>query len=129
MQSTTDLQLRQGHDDRARIPLEVRFENMLALFDSVTASAIIASGKSDDYYDQDVAHSLDDDLFKLRRWTKKIKAVMPDAEFPRDSLRILGKLDGPVMARLWHVLKRMETDLSELSAYPLDDYFNGQVFT
>ena len=124
MQSTTALHLRQDHGDRIHIPLEVRFEIMLALSDRVAASA---SSKSQNIYEEDVAQSLDDELFRFRRWIENIKAIMPDAEFPRNNLRILDKLDGPVVARLWNVLEKMEIDLSVLSADPLNDYLYGQV--
>ena len=129
MQSTTELHLRRDPGNKPRIPLEVRFENMLALFDSVLASVIIASAKGHDSSNQVIAHWLDDDLFELRTWIENIKAIMPDAEFPRNSLRILGKLEGPVVATLLNALGRIETDLSELSTHNPDNNLYGQVFT
>ena len=129
MQSTTELQLRQDRRDEIRIPLEVQFENMLALFDSVAASAIVASAKSHESSDQVIARSLDDSLFELRIWLENIKHVMPDAESSRNSLRILGKLGGPIVAILLHVLGRMEKDLTGLSADSADNNSYGQVVT
>ena len=129
MQSTTELQLRQDRRDEIRIPLEVQFENMLALFDSVAASAIVASAKSHESSDQVIARSLDDSLFELRIWLENIKHVMPDAESSRNSLIILGKLGGPTVVILLNVLGRMEKDLTELSADSADNNSYGQVVT
>ena len=129
MQSTTGLHLRQDHGYGSRIPLQVRYENTLALLDSVTASAIIASAKSDEFSSQVIAQSLDDDLFELRTWIENVESIMPSAEFPRNCLKILGILDGPVVATLSNVLGRMETDLSELSTHTADNDLYGQVFT
>ena len=129
MQSTTELQLRQDHGDRTRIPLEVRFQKLLALLDSVAASAIIASTRSDKFSNQVIAQSLDDDLFELRTWIENVESIMPSAEFPRNCLKILGKLDGPVVATLSNVLGSLETDLSKLSTHTADNDLCGQVFT
>ena len=129
MQSTTELYFQQDRGDKTRIPLEVRFENLLALFDSVAASSIRASAKSHEFSDEVIAHSLDHDLFELRTWIENIKAIMPDAESSHNSLRILGKLEGPVVAILLNMLGKMETDLSELSTDTADNNSYGQVFT
>ena len=129
MQSTTEQILRQDRRDKSRIPLEVRFENLLALFDSVVASAITACAKSHESSDQVTARSLDDSLFELRIWLENIKAIVPDAESSPDSLRILGKLEGPVAATFLNVLEGMETDLTELSADTADKNLYGQVVT
>ena len=120
MQSTTELHLRQDRRDKSRIPLDVHFENLLALFDSVVASAITASAKSHEPSDQVTARSLDDSLFELRIWSENIKAVMPDADSSRNSLRILGKLGEPIGAKILKIFTRLELDLTELSADTAD---------
>ena len=129
MQSTAEQNLRQDRSDKSRIPLEVRFENLLALLDSVVASAITASAISHESSDQVTAHSLDDSLFQLRIWLENIKAMVPDAETSPDILRILGKLKGPGAATFLNVLGAMETDLKELSADTADKSLYGQAVT
>ncbi len=127
MQSTTELHLRQDRRGKNCIPLEVLFENLLALFDSVIVSAISAGAKSHESSDQAIARSLDDSLFELRKWLENIKHVMPDAESSRNSLRILGKLGGPLAAMFPKILGGMETDLTELSAETADNNLYGQI--
>lgn len=129
VQSTTELQLRQDRLEQVRIPLEIRFENLLALFDSLVASSLRASAKSNNHYDEFIADSLNYDLSELRTWKEKIKAMMPNEESSRNSLRILDKLEGPVVATLLNIVGRMETDLWELSTDIADNNSYGQVFT
>ena len=129
MQSMTELGLRQDRRDKNRILMEVRFENLLALFDSVVASTITVSAKSHESSDQVTARSLDDSLFELRVWLENINGIVPDAESSLDSLRILGKLEGPVAAAFLEILGEMETDLSELSADTADNNLYAQVVT
>ena len=123
MQSTTE----QDNRHKSRSPVEVHFENLLALFDSVVASAITASAKSHELSDQVTARSLDDSLFELRIWLENIKAIVPEAQSPLDSLRILGKLGGPVGAMSLEILRGLETDLTELSADTAAYELYGQV--
>ena len=66
MQSTTELHLQHDRRAKVRIPLEVYFGNMLALFDSVASSAVVASAESRISSDQAIARSLNDSLFELR---------------------------------------------------------------
>ncbi len=129
MQSMTELPLREDRRDKNRSPVEVHFENLLALFDGVVTSAITASAKSHESSDQLTARSLDDSLFELRIWLENIKAVVPHAESSLDILRILGKLEGPVAAIFLKILGEMETDLTELSADTADNNLYGQVVT
>ena len=127
MQNTTELPLRQDRRGKNHIPLEVHYENLLALFDSVVTSAITASAKSHESSDQVIARSLDDSLFALRIWLENIKHVMPDAESSRNSLRILGKLEGPLATIFLKILRGLETDLTGLSAHTADNNLYGQV--
>ena len=127
MQNTTELPLRQDRRGKSHIPLEVHYENLLALFDSVVTSAIIAGAKSHESSDQFIARSLDDSLFALRVWLGNIKAVMPDAESSRNSLRILGKLEGPLATIFLKIFRGLETDLTGLSAHSADSKLYGQV--
>ena len=125
MQSTTE----QGRRDTSRIPLDVHFENLLAFFDSVVASAVTASARNPGSFGQVTAHLLDESLFELRIWSENIKAVMPDAGSSLNSLRILGKFDGPVVAILLNVLGEIEKALRELSADTKDNNLYVQVNT
>ena len=127
MQSTIEPHSRQDPRGKSRMPLEVFSQNLLALFDGVVTSATIASAKSGESSDEVIATSLDDTLFELRVWLKCIKRVMPGAESARNSLRILGKLEGPLTARFLNMLGGIETDLTELSAETTDNTLYGQV--
>lgn len=109
------------------MPLEVRFENLLTLFDRVVASAITVGAKSSDPSDQVTARSLDDSLFELRIWLENVKAIAPDAGPSSDSSRLLGKLEGPAAALFQNVLMDLETDLKDLSADITDMNLYGQV--
>ena len=125
MQSTTE----HGRRDRGRIPLDVKFENLLALLDSVDASATIASARSHETSDQATARLLEDSRFELRMWSHNLKILTPKAEPSLNSLRILGKLDGPLAATLLIFLDGIQKDLRELSADTTDNRLYGQVIT
>ena len=125
MQSTTE----QGRRDRSRIPLDVKFENLQALFDNVDDSVFTASATSDEPYDQDIADLLHDSRVELLMWSKNIHLLMPAVDPPVDSLRILGRLDGPLAATLLSILEEIEEDLRELSADATDKKLYGQVIT
>ena len=62
-------------------------------------------------------------------WSKNIQLLMPAADPPVDSLRILGRLDGPLAATLLSILEEIEEDLRELSADATDKKMYGQVIT
>ena len=125
MQGTTE----RGRRVRCRIPLDVKFENLQALFDSVDASATETSAKSHESSDQATALSLHDSRFELRMWSLNLKILMREADLPLDSLRILGKLDGPLVATLLNVLEGIENDLRELSADTTDNKLYAQFIT
>lgn len=62
-------------------------------------------------------------------WSHNLKILTPKAEPSLNSLRILGKLDGPLAATLLIVLEGIEKDLSELLADTTDNRLYGQVIT
>ena len=124
MQSTTE----RGRRDRSCISLDVKFENLQALFDSVDASATEAGAKSHEASDQATALSLHDSRYKLRM-SLDFKMRMRKAGLPLDSLRILGKLDGPLAATLLNVLEGIENDLGKLSADTADNKLYAQFIT
>ena len=124
MQSTTE----RGRRDRSRNPLDVKFENLQALFDSVDASATEAGAKSHEASDQATALSLHGSRFKLRM-SLDFKMRMRKAGLPLDSLRTLGKLDGPLAATLLNVLEGIENDLGKLSADTADNKLYAQFIT
>lgn len=125
MQSTTE----RGRRDRSRIPLDVKFENLQALFDSVDASATEASSKSHEASDQAPPLSLYNGRFDLRMWSLDFKMLMRKADLPLNSLRILGKLDGPLPATLLNVLEGIENDLRKLSADTTENKLYAQFIT
>ena len=125
MQSTTE----PGRRNRSRIPLDVKFENLQALFDNVDDSVFTASATSDEPYDQDIADLLHDSRVELLMWSKNIQRLMPPADPPVDNLRILGRLDEPLAATLLSILDEIEYDLRELSADATDKKLYGQVIT
>ena len=122
MQSTTE----QGRRDKSHIPLDVKFENLLALSDSVDISTTIASTKGHESSDEVTAHSLSGILDLLRIWPLNLKILTPEADPPLDSLRILGRLDGPLATTLLNVLEEIEKDLRGLSADTTDNQSYGQ---
>ena len=113
MQSTTE----PGRRNRSRIPLDVKFENLQELFTNVSKSARTASAISHEPSSRAIADLLRDDRVRLRRWSKNLDIMMPEAESYVNALRILGKLGGPVAARLVAILEGIEKDLRELSTY------------
>ena len=122
MQSTTERSRR----DRNRIPLDVKFEILQVLFDSVDASTTEASAKSHEASDQATALSLHESRFELRRWSLNLKILMQKADHPLDNLRIFGKLDGPLAATVLNVLDEIENDLRKLSADTTDNKLYAQ---
>ena len=124
-QSTTE-QIRRN---RSRIPLDVKFENLLALSDSVVELTTLASAESHELSDQVTARSLGDSFVLLRTWSLNLKITVPEADPRVSNLRILGKLDGPLVATLRNVLEGIERNLRGLSADTPNNRMYGQFIT
>lgn len=118
MQSTTE--------QRSRIPLDVKFENLLALSGRVNMSTIIASTNSHESSDEVTALALSGSLDLLRMWPPNLKIIIPEAD-PFDSLRMIGRLDGPLATTLLNVLGEIEKYLRELRTGTTGYQLYGQV--
>ena len=125
MQSTTE----QSRPDRSRIPLDVKFENLPALFDSVVESTTIASAESHESSAQVTGRALDDSLTLLRIWSLNLKITVPEVDPRVSNLRILGKLDGPLVATLLNILEGIEKALRGLSAAATNNRLYGRFIT
>ena len=112
-----------------RIPLEIQFRDLLALFDKIVASAITVGARSHDPADHVIARALDDSLFELRMWLENIRSKIPDRGPSSGSLSILEKFEGPGATRLRNDLDDLETHLKELSATSTDTGLYGHLMS